>query len=79
MYIYIYYMLHVLQHVFDSVCHHWGLEKLWGAVQHARRCGISPRIFLEGSRGINSLLENMCCISIMFREITSRILTLKMP
>ena len=31
--------------------HHRGLEKWWGAVRHVIRCGISLRIFLEGSRG----------------------------
>ncbi len=34
----------------QRVFHHRGLEKLWGAPRHARRCGISLRIFLEGSR-----------------------------
>ncbi len=48
--------------------HHWGLEKCWGAVQQARRSIISLRIFLEGSRGVNPLLENQFCLSIMFAK-----------
>ena len=50
-------------HICSVVCserffHHGGSEKRLGAVKHALLCGISLRIFLDGSNPLKTAIEN---------------------
>ena len=40
-------------------CHHCRSERRWGAGRHVVWCGISLRIFLDGSRGVNSFIRKL--------------------
>ena len=41
----------------ERFCRHCRSERRWGAGRHVIWCGISLRIFLDGSRGVNSFVS----------------------
>ena len=41
----------------ERFCHHCRSEQRWGAGRHVVWCGISLRIFWDGSRGVNSFIR----------------------
>ena len=41
----------------ERFCRHCRSERRWGAGRHVVWCGISLRIFLDGSRGVNSFIR----------------------
>ncbi len=50
----------IWESVSDNVFSPMGPRKMMGSCSARQRCGISLRIFLEGSMGVNSFVENQC-------------------